>query len=58
LERVENFSSGKGEHGAKAALIFAEKIIPEMIREAVFEGVPPGEAVSRASARMLNLVGR
>jgi multiple sugar transport system substrate-binding protein len=54
LERTESFAGTASGGVEKAALVFAEKIIPQMIHDAVFNGVAPETAVRRAQEEIRN----
>lgn len=56
LERTESFAVSAGGGVEKAALVFAEKIIPRMIHDAVFNGMAPETAVRRAQEEIRGLL--
>lgn len=55
LESIGSFSMHDGRLDARASRIAAAGVIPNMIHKAVFEGVPPAEAVAWAAQRMRDI---
>ena len=52
LEHVDSFSMQGGRLDPRAARVSAEGVIPAMIHKALYEDVPPAEAVAWAAERM------
>jgi len=54
--KFESFAQGQSGLSERAALVLANKIIPEMIHRKVFEGLAPELAVRRAPDKMADLL--
>jgi tRNA A37 threonylcarbamoyltransferase TsaD len=54
--KFESFAQGRSGLYERAALVFANKIIPQMIHQTVFEGLAPERAVRQAHDKMADLL--